>query len=221
MWPGQQNLIVASALTTWVCFHACTHAHTRIHTHTHTHTHAYTHTHTHAYTHTPFFHLSPPVLLLAHPRKTPGDGTLINQLEALDLGLVCLVAGRQIKDNSMVLSSSLVVLVLHEVHACCMHGYLLLAWKTNSRAPWPLHHMARARAAAISYTTKDKSSVVHYQAHHKEIGSACWHARTHARTHAHEHTCLCMHAPTHIQTHMETCTNAHKCYAHKHKHTDI
>ena len=48
-----------------------------------------------------------------------------------------------------------------------------------------LHHMARVRAAAISYTTKDKSSVVHYQAHHEEVGSVD--PQIHRNTH-HIHT---------------------------------
>ena len=59
-----------------------------------------------------------------------------------------------------------------------------------------LHHTARARAAAMSYITKDKSSVAHYRAHHEQVGSVD--AQTHAHTHTHTHTHTCTHAHTHF-----------------------
>ena len=50
-----------------------------------------------------------------HP---PGHGMLSNQLEALNFDQVGHMAGGcQVKDNSVVLSNILVLLVLHEVYA--------------------------------------------------------------------------------------------------------
>jgi len=106
-----------------------------------------------------------------------GHGTLSNQLQALNLGQVCHITGKRVKNDSVILScrDSLVLLVLHG-------GY---AWATLLLA---------------------RKFVVHYQSHHEEIGSmdtqtqTHTHARTHARTHAH----TCTHAHTHTSTHAHT-----------------
>jgi len=63
---------------------------------------------------------------------------LSNQLEALNLGPVCHMTGKRVKNNSVVVSISLVLLVHHAVHAMYeVHAWvvLLLACKANSRAP--------------------------------------------------------------------------------------
>jgi len=142
------------------------------------------HTHNTLSIHTPFTAClvsgSPPPHETHHP---PGHGMLGNQLEALNLGLVCHMVGRWVKDNSVVLSDSLVLLVLHEVYICM--GNPFVGWQDQLEGTLTLtglHHTGRARAAAISYTTKDKSSVVHYQAHHTHTPS------THAHTQTHTHT---------------------------------
>jgi len=63
---------------------------------------------------------------------------LSNQIEALNLSLVCHMTGKRVKNNSVVLSISLVLLVHHVVIALYeVYTWvaLLLACKANSRTP--------------------------------------------------------------------------------------
>ena len=60
-----------------------------------------------------------------------------NQLEALNLGLVCHMAGRWVKDNTVVLSDSLVLLVLHEMYICMVT--LFFGWQDQLQGTMRAH----------------------------------------------------------------------------------
>jgi len=91
-------------------------------------------------------------------------------------------------------------LLLGWLHEICTWVALLLAFKADLILSG-LHHIAKARAGAISYTIKDLSIVVHFQAHHKTISSTDTpaHARTHTPTYIHcwfcelNHICVFSH----------------------------
>ena len=156
-----------------------------------------------------------PTLPTWHVRP-PGHGTLNKQLEAQKFwpGRPC--DGRWAKDNSVVLSTlwSLVLLMLHEVYVQVTIPFCWLARPTPEHPG--LHHMAKARTAAITVATPQRInplwSITGPTMRRLAARTTHTHVSTHTHTHTHTHSCIKMH----VYAHAHKSTHAH---AHVYRHT--
>ena len=120
---------------------------------------------------------------------------LINQLEALNFDQVGHMAGRQVKDNSVVLSTAWFFSCWWSVWTAVCMGYPLLACKTNSRAPWP--STTQQGPELLPLTTPQRINAL-WCITRPTTG------RLAALTYTHTWACACTHTYTHRHTRTHT-----------------